>query len=1256
MFAHLHNHSEYSLLDGLSRLSGITRRAAELKMPAVALTDHGNVHGAVEFHKAAKAAGVKPIIGVEGYVAAGSRTSRDPNERSPYHLTVLAQTQAGYRNLLKLVSLAHLEGFYYRPRFDRESLQKHNEGLIVLSGCPSAEVSRRLSEGRPDAAGEAAGWYGEVFKGRYYIELMRHEGVPGLDEINRGLIEVSRKGGLPVVVTNDTHYVHREDAPLQDLLTCIQTNTNLNDPKRLKFDADSFYLKSAEEMQALWPEAPDGLKNSLVIAEQCDAGPEFGRTLVPRFVAPGGAPSMQYLRQLCADGAAAKFGRPAPREVMERLEYELSVVEKTNFADYFLVVWDIFRFVNQKGILSAVRGSAAASLVLYCLDVTQINPLATRLVFERFLNLERKEMPDIDMDFQDDRRAEVIRHCVERYGREHVAQIITFGTLGAKAAVRDVARALGYEVSVGDNLARRVPWRLNMTLDSALEESAELSSLVRDDEKSARVMDLARKLEGAVRHASTHAAGVVISEEPLTNYVALQRSTSGDDDAPPTTQFAMGPVADVGLLKMDFLGLTNLTILDRAMAHVRERRGETIELANIPADATHPMAKAAYELLSAAETFGVFQLESAGMRRYIKDLKPNSVGDVAAMIALYRPGPMEHITTFIEAKHGRSPIRYPHPALKEILDETYGVIVYQDQVLLIAREFGGYTLGEADILRKAMGKKIPEVMATQREKFIAGAAAKGYTVELATTIFNLIEPFAGYAFNKAHSVSYAMIAYWTAYFKANYPVEFWTAVLNAFSASPEKVGESVREARRQDVRVLGPDVSHSRVEFSIESLPDGQWGVRFGLAAIKNVGAAAIAPVVAARQSGGAFKSISDFCARVDLRGTNRRTLESLIKAGALDGLGPRAALVEAAERITVAGQKQAKSKASGQASMFDGLAVSAQLDAPMITIGTGLKESEQERAAWERELLGVEMTQSAFDREMASQPEHVVVYAANLTAERAGERVSVLGQVAAVRELATRKGERFLAVSLGLFDGPVELVVWPNVLASTEALWTAGKYVSADGVVRERDGRISVSVDAAAEYQFGSGASHGAATPSGLPAEASAGEDDLDRAPGNGQHAELPARAATTTAAEAKMVQNALNGNQHRETGTAPAAVKAQTADRAANGNGQHTKAVAAPPASGAGNGNGLAPVVVRIRETGQAEQDRYTLEDVIRTLLEHRGPAKVMLTVRTRDRLVKLDLQFVSVDPCEALRAKLMGLLGPDAVDGMPAGAPGQ
>ena len=913
LFVHLHNHTEFSLLDGLSRIGPMVDRARELGMKALAITDHGGLYGAIEFYTACKEAGIKPIIGLEAYLAQGSRLSKSAADRSPYHLLLLARNMEGYQNLLQLSSKSHLEGFYYKPRVDKELLRLHSSGLIALSGCPTAEVPRLLIEGRYDDARETALWYRDTFD-EFYLELQRHDNIPELDRLNESLIELARDTGLPLVATNDSHYTHRADAEVQDILICIHTNTNLLDEKRLKMSDDSYYLKSAQEMEELFSDLPEAVANTQVIADMCNVELDFSQLRLPEYKPPDGMTPEQYLDKLCREGLASRYDNPSD-EVRMRLDYELDVIEKTQFANYMLVVWDIAAFTRQQGILFGVRGSAAASLVLYCLGVTDIDPLKHRLVFERFLNLERREMPDIDMDFQDDRRDEVIAYVRRKYGGDHVAQIITFGTLGAKAAIRDTGRALGMTFSDVDRVARLIPAKTH-NLDDALENGTELREVYEADDTLRNLVDKARKLEGLVRHTSTHAAGVVITKEPLVEYLPLQRPVRGDSaEDMAMTQFPMNPIAQLGLLKMDFLGLTNLTILSHARNAVAQRRGTDLnmDLGGIPLN-----DQKTFDMLSSGETTGVFQLEGAGMRRYIQKLKPTSLGDVSAMIALYRPGPMEHIDTFIDAKHGRAPIRYPHPTMKDILEETYGVIVYQDQVLLIAQAFAGYSLGEADVVRKAMGKKNPEVMQKEKEKFLQGATGKGFTQELAEEVFQLIEPFAGYAFNKAHSVSYAMIAYWTAYFKANYPEEYMAAVMNAHAGQTDKIATDVSECLRLGIPVMLPDVNRSEPHFSIEEREDGRSAIRFGLATVKNVGGMAVAPLVEERKLNGPYTSVEDLCRRADMAGLNRRSLESLIKVGAFDGLGSRGSLLDNVERITSEAQREAQLKVSGQSSMFE--------------------------------------------------------------------------------------------------------------------------------------------------------------------------------------------------------------------------------------------------------------------------------------------------------------------------------------------------
>ena len=1232
-FVHLHNHSEYSLLDGFSRLGDMVNRAQELGQPAIALTDHGNLHGAIEFYQSAKKVGVKPIIGVEAYVADGSLSERNPAKRFPFHMTLLAQNKAGYQNLLKLVTASHLEGFYYYARMDREILERYSEGLIVLSGCPSGELARSIKTGDLDAAHETLEWYGNVFQDRYYLELMMHEHVPGQAEINDAIIQLSSQTGLPMVVTNDSHYVRRDDHVAQDILTCIQTNSNVKDPKRLHMEDTTYYLRSAAEMSEGWSHVTEALENTVRIAESCELDLEFGRNLIMRFPTPKNKPSMEYLRELCYAGLKKRFESPG-EQVIERLEYELGIIEETKFSDYFLVCWDIFNFVNERGILSAVRGSAASSLVLYCLEVTQIDPVEADLFFERFLNVERREMPDIDMDFADDRREEVIKYCIDHYGRDHVAQIITFGTLGAKAAIRDTARAMALPLELSHRLAKMVPLTLNIKLKDAIAESAEMRSEISRNRDARDLIEMAQRVEGSVRHASTHAAAVVISEDPLTEYVPLQRSTSGKEDFSPTTQYSMNPVADIGLLKMDFLGLANLSILDRCVKLIAETTGEYTGVYDVPVD-----DEKTFRLLGEGDTSGVFQLESTGMRRNVKELKPTTINDLAAMIALYRPGPMEHIGTFIDAKHGRAEITYPHDDLRELLEPTYGVIVYQDQVMLIAQAFGGYTLGEADILRKAMGKKIAAVMDAEHETFVAGALKKGYTKEQADIVFDLMVPFAGYGFNKAHAVSYAYIAYWTAYFKANHPTEFLAAVLDSASGNPEKVGDAIREATRIGITVEPPNINHSRSGFTIERDSDGNDAIRFGLAAIKNVGASAIDPIVEAREASGPFKDIEDICRRVDSRSLNRRTLESLIRVGAFDHFGGRGNLLESVDRIIAAVQRQSKLRESGQTSMFDMLGESVPI--PMIEIGItdGDDTTDQERVIWERDLLGVELTQSPFTREMRQQPANIVVYAAEITADITGQKRAALGQVNDIRELTTKRGEKFLSLNLTLLDGNIEIVVWPNILEQNPSLWQNGSFVSITGEVRERMGRVSISVEEAHEYQL---KAEGQVE---LDAEAAKNKPaPIIRTGFNEASEPRPVLNDPAQPTRTESVQNIANGargsESNRQTPVNNPINSTQKEATLAIESTTPTRISLDGDVTGqAASDNG--PMLVRVKETGDAADDRYRLEDIVSLFLEFPGKDPAVLEIETGNKIVRLDMPF-SVQAGAQLTGRLHELLG--------------
>jgi len=1057
MFTHLHVHTEYSLLDGMCQIKPLINRAKELGMNSLAITDHGALYGIITFYREANDAGVKPIIGCEVYVAPKEKETKLATEKNHYHLILLAKNNIGYHNLLKLVTTAYLEGFYYKPRVDKELLSKYQEGLVALTACPNGEVGRLIVEGRLEDAEKAARWYKDVF-GDFYLELQKHA-VPELAQINKELISMSRKLSIPLVATNDVHYINKDDSYAHDVLLCIQTNNTIYNEKRPKMADDSFYLKSPREMAELFAETPEALTNTERIAELCNLGLEFGRLHLPEAELPPGKTADDWLRELSYQGLAARYPEP-PQQVIKRFEYELDVIKQTKFANYFLVIHDVISFVRKQNILFGVRGSAAASIVLYCLGITDIDPLAHTLVFERFLNIERKEMPDIDLDFQDDRRDEVIAYVARKYGHDRVAQIITFGTMGAKAAIRDVGRALGMPYSNVDQVARQIPLGPSIELRDALETNGELRNSYNNDATIKHLIDTAIKLEGVARHASTHAAGVVISREPLINHVPLQRPSRGDEQSINMTQFAMDDIAKIGLLKMDFLGLINLSILGKAKQTIARTRAIDLDLQHLPLD-----DKKTFDLLSSGETTGVFQLESAPMRRYIKELKPSCFGDIAAMIALYRPGPKQHIPTFIRAKHGIEPIRFPHPALTEILQETYGVIVYQDQVLLIVQAFAGYSLGEADIVRKAMGKKIPEVMKKEMQRFLAGAKKKGFSKELAEQVWSLIEPFAGYAFNKAHSVSYAMIAYQTAYLKANYPVEFMSALVAKHMGQADKIALAVSDCHRLGIGVLPPDVSQSGETFTIEQNGDASVAIRFGLAAIKNVGASAIRPIIVAREEGGPFKSIEDFCRRADLRNLNKRSLESMIKAGALDSLGNRGALLAGVDRILSLAQTEQRLKEKGQSTMFDLWGQSVEVPLP----GLELQQVEvpaKEKLAWEKELLGVYLSEHPFtyaSRQLSSQ---VDAFCGQISEEMIGQTVVTAGTVTSVRQSFTKDKRPFVSAVIEDFGGSIELTAWTEVYERTKDLWQEGNTLLVKGKVKARGEGVQLTCFTASLYQ----------------------------------------------------------------------------------------------------------------------------------------------------------------------------------------------
>ena len=1051
-FVHLHVHSEYSLLDGAAQLEKLVDRAKELKFPAIALTDHGNLFGAIDFYNAAQKAGVKPILGCELYVAPGGRKERgsqDGGYEGANHLTVLVRNRTGYKNLVKLVSRAFLEGFYYKPRVDRELLAQHADGLLVLSGCLNSEVSRMLSAGDAVRARETAGWYQEVFgKDHYFMEVQAH----GLEEQERVMAEtlrIAKSIGAPVVGTNDSHYLEGGHARAHEALLCIQTGTNLQDTGRFRFSTQEFYIKSAEEMARVFADLPEACRNTLAVAERCNLTLDFNQFHLPRYVVPREHTLDSYLHELAHEGLTRRYGASPGDTVEARLASELAVIEKMGFAGYFLVVWDFIRYAREQGIaVGPGRGSSAGSLTAYCLGITNIDPIRYGLLFERFLNPERISMPDMDIDFSDDRRDEVIRYVAERYGRDRVAHIITFGTLGAKAAIRDVGRVLGMPYADVDRIAKLVPnFPLNITLDDAHQKSLPLAEMVRSQANVRELWEIARTLEGCTRHASVHASAVVISDEPLEEYIPLYKDPKRPELI---TGYAMGPIEKLGLLKMDFLGLRTLTVLANTVALIKEARGLDLDLDRLPLD-----DKKTYEMLSEAKTFGVFQLESSGMRDALRGLKPEQLEDLIAMVSLYRPGPMELIPDFIQRKHGRSKITYEHPAMEKFTRETYGIMVYQEQIMQIASEMAGFTMGEADILRRAMGKKDRELMAKQREKFITGCRERNTAPAKAERVWELMEKFAGYGFNKSHAAAYGLVAYQTAYFKANYPVEFMAALLTSEMGDTDKIVKYIEECRAMGIQVVPPDVNVSAVQFSVAGDT-----VRFGLAAIKNVGEAAMQSILKARSAEGSFQTLEDFCARVDLRLVNRRVVESLIKAGAFDSLGlTRAHLLATTDTALESGQRQQRDRAEGQGSFFEILpAAPVRASAPADI--TPEWDADQ-RLAFEKEVLGFYISGHPLARYRGVVEPLGVTTSADLAAKGHGARVILFGHANGLKETSTKGGNRMAFFTLEDMEGTVEVTVFPEPFKTAAACLRSGEAVLVRGRVDDGDkGRVVLAED----------------------------------------------------------------------------------------------------------------------------------------------------------------------------------------------------
>ena len=1050
-FVHLHLHTQFSLLDGANQIEPLIRQIKTFGQPAVAMTDHGNMFGAIEFYRKAKEIGVKPIIGCEAYMALGSRHAKKDSglaHNDYYHLILLARNLTGYQNLIKLVSKAYLEGFYYKPRMDKEILKEHHEGLIALSGCLSGEIPYLI--GQKDMAGAlaVAGEFQELFgKEHFYLEVQAN----GLDHqriANAGLIEIHKKLGIPLAGTNDCHYLKKEDARPHELMLCLQTGKTLSDPARMKFDTDQLYVKSTDEIAPAFAEFPGAVANTCRIADCCDLELALNKTHLPQYKAPEGYTRESYVEYLAIEGLKSRLTeRPStiPLAVYEqRLREELMVICSMGFAGYFLIVWDIIRFARNRNIpVGPGRGSAAGSLVAYALRITDLDPLVYTLLFERFLNPERVSLPDIDMDFCMDRRGEVLNYVVEKYGSDHVAQIITFGTLGAKAAIRDVGRVLEMPYADADKVAKLVPNQLNITLEQALETEPRLRELVETDPKVRELMTIARSLEGLARHASTHAAGVVISEEPLTDHVPLYKGANDEI----VTQYSMGDVEKIGLVKFDFLGLKTLTMIRRAETLIHESHpGQPpLSVDLLPFDDAKTFA-----LLSSGKTTGIFQLESSGMRDLLSGFKPDRFEDIIAIIALYRPGPMDLIPDFIKRKQGKVPIVYELPELEPILKDTYGVIVYQEQVMAIANTVAGFSLGQADILRRAMGKKKPEEMEKLRVKFLEGARQNKIAEKKAEKLYELIQKFAGYGFNKSHAAAYAVVCYHTGYLKAHYPTEFMAALMTTDMGNQDKIVGYFTECRDLGIKVLGPDVNESQKNFAVV---DG--AIRFGLAAIKNVGEGAVDSVLAIRADSGRFTSFFDFCRRVDLHKVNKRMLEGLIKAGAFDSLGAkRSQLMAMLDHGIEDGAAAQQERERGQTSIFgEELNGDGSAHGHIEPALPNVPEWDQaQRLKYERELTGFYITAHPLARYEATIHALATATTVGIAELSDGKEVRLCGIIATVKSMLTKKGDRMAYMTLEDLQGTVEVIVFPDLFKTVGELIAPERLIRVTGTIDRGD------------------------------------------------------------------------------------------------------------------------------------------------------------------------------------------------------------
>lgn len=1040
-FVHLHVHSHYSLLDGLAKIPELLDYTQELGMDSVALTDHGNLYGLIEFYQEAQKRKIKPILGCEVYVARGSRHQKQVDDKGNYHLTLLAENETGYRNLIKLVTKAHLEGFYYKPRVDKELLQQYHQGLIALSGCAQGKIPQLILNGRLEEAQAEALESQKMFGAKnFFLEIQHCPSFKSQSEINRQLCLISEKTNIPLVATNDVHYLKPEDEEAQEILLMINTHTNIQTPDRMTMVGSDSYLASPKEMIEAFKEYPEeAVTNTLKIAERCQVELDLGQIRLPHFDPPEGEDDTSYLRKLCQEGIKGKYGR-ATKEIKERLDYELSVIEKMGFVSYFLIVHDFIKWAKEQHIVVGPgRGSAPGSIVSYLLDITTIDPLKHKLIFERFLNPERISMPDIDIDFADNRRDEVIGYVANKYGRKHVAQIITFGTMAARGSIRDVGRALGYSYSFCDQIAKTIPF--NMNLSQALDAVKELKSQYEADEKVRRLIDLAKKIEGTARHASTHACGVVVADQPLTEIVPLQLAPQNKESV--VTQYSMEYIEALGLLKMDFLGLRNLTIIEETLKRIYAIHQVDLKIEEIPFD-----DRKTYQLLQRGETTGVFQLESSGMRSYLKQLKPNRFEDIVAMVALYRPGPMQFIPQYIARKNNREKVQYSHPILKEILADTYGIAVYQEQIIQIAHRLAGFTLSEADTLRKAIGKKKKDLLDKQKDKFLKGMVNNKVSQELAQEVWEWIIPFASYSFNLAHATSYATIAYQTAYLKAHYPLEFMSSLLTSHSGNNEKIAFLIQECRRVGIEIWPPDINESFLTFSV--VPQNNV-IRFGLSAIKNVSHKVVEQIINERKQNGYFKTLEDFVSRTCEFGLDKKSLESMARAGVFDNLIDRAKIVNNIKNILDCAQEIKKQSNSQQASLFQTTSFRPALNLSQEGTITTL-----DKLGWEKELLGLYISAHPLNQ-YEKMLKKITTPIKEIDDSFIGQMVRVGGIINKINRIITKNNERMMFVELEDLTDKIEVVVFPRVLDSYAKMLTEGNIILMKGRIDRRNGSLQM-------------------------------------------------------------------------------------------------------------------------------------------------------------------------------------------------------